>query len=234
LRWHLPACAALYVSAFVRFLLSLRDAQLYGYQLGQFAAAHFAAFVVLASTLVTFAMRAGLFWFLVPASLVITNDILAYLCGITAGRTPLTRLSTKKTWEGFLGAAIGTVAAAWLYAGRWQCWAWLTTPGNVFLRSAPALAVPEGLFRPTTVLRLLGGVRGSPAQVHAIGLALLASLVAPFGGFFASAVKRAAGVKDFGDTIPGHGGAADRFDCQLVMLPLVYFYVKGALPDLPV
>ena len=48
-------------------------------------------------------------------------------------------------------------------------------------------------------------------------LSLFASLVAPFGGFFASGLKRAAQVKDFGDVIPGHGGLTDRFDCGMLM-----------------
>lgn len=56
-----------------------------------------------------------------------------------------------------------------------------------------------------------------PIQVHALYLALFASLVAPFGGFLASAIKRAYGVKDFDTLIPGHGGVMDRFDCQLLM-----------------
>jgi CDP-diglyceride synthetase len=35
------------------------------------------------------------------------------------------------------------------------------------------------------------------------------------GGFFASGFKRAFKIKDFGDTIPGHGGFTDRMDCQV-------------------
>jgi len=35
---------------------------------------------------------------------------------------------------------------------------------------------------------------------------VFASLIAPFGGFFASGFKRAFRIKDFGDLIPGHGG----------------------------
>jgi phosphatidate cytidylyltransferase len=56
-----------------------------------------------------------------------------------------------------------------------------------------------------------------PVQIHALGLALFASLVAPFGGFLASAIKRAYGLKDFASYIPGHGGMMDRMDCQLLM-----------------
>jgi phosphatidate cytidylyltransferase len=42
-----------------------------------------------------------------------------------------------------------------------------------------------------------------PIQVHAVWLGLFASLVAPFGGFLASAIKRAYGIKDFDSIIPG-------------------------------
>ena len=38
----------------------------------------------------------------------------------------------------------------------------------------------------------------APVQLHGIVMATFASLVAPFGGFFASAVKRAFKIKDFG------------------------------------
>ena len=39
------------------------------------------------------------------------------------------------------------------------------------------------------------------------------SIVGPFGGLFGSLVKRSIGIKDFGNIIPGHGGAVDRWDC---------------------
>ena len=47
-------------------------------------------------------------------------------------------------------------------------------------------------------------------------MSIFASLVAPFGGFFASGFKRAFDIKDFGHSIPGHGGMTDRMDCQYV------------------
>eukprot|EP00581_Thalassiosira_minuscula_P006603 CAMPEP_0183703344 /NCGR_PEP_ID=MMETSP0737-20130205/1116_1 /TAXON_ID=385413 /ORGANISM="Thalassiosira miniscula, Strain CCMP1093" /LENGTH=451 /DNA_ID=CAMNT_0025930075 /DNA_START=19 /DNA_END=1374 /DNA_ORIENTATION=+ len=64
---------------------------------------------------------------------------------------------------------------------------------------------------------------------HAFLLATYVSLVSPFGGFLASAVKRAHGAKDFGALIPGHGGVVDRFDCQVVTAPFVYLYLKHCL-----
>ena len=52
-------------------------------------------------------------------------------------------------------------------------------------------------------------------QFHAVVLAAFASIIAPFGGFFASGFKRGFKIKDFGDSIPGHGGMTDRMDCQV-------------------
>ena len=60
-------------------------------------------------------------------------------------------------------------------------------------------ACTGGLLQDTMVLK--------PIQVHAIAFAVFASSVAPFGGFLASAIKRANHVKDFDSVIPGHGGA---------------------------
>ncbi|KAF4712113.1 phosphatidate cytidylyltransferase [Perkinsus olseni] len=64
-------------------------------------------------------------------------------------------------------------------------------------------------------------------QIHALVLGVFASLVAPFGGFLASGFKRAFKIKDFGDSIPGHGGLTDRFDCQVVMGMFTYVYLSN-------
>ncbi|KAE8736213.1 Transcription activator [Hibiscus syriacus] len=63
-----------------------------------------------------------------------------------------------------------------------------------------------------------------PVQWHALCFGLFASIIAPFGGFFASGFKRAFKIKDFGDSIPGHGGITDRMDCQMVMAVFAYIY----------
>lgn len=54
----------------------------------------------------------GLIWFWVPASLVICNDVFAYIWGMSVGRTPLIKLSPKKTVEGFVGAFFSTLIFA--------------------------------------------------------------------------------------------------------------------------
>ncbi|KAH8095151.1 phosphatidate cytidylyltransferase [Aureococcus anophagefferens] len=66
----------------------------------------------------------------------------------------------------------------------------------------------------------------APIQLHAVCFALFASIVAPFGGFLASAIKRAYHVKDFDSIIPGHGGVTDRVDCEFIMALFVYVYHK--------
>ncbi len=71
---------------------------------------------------------------------------------------------------------------------------------------------------------LRDGILISEIQLHAVALAIFASVVAPFGGFFASGFKRAFKIKDFGTSIPGHGGFTDRMDCQLVMGAFSFMY----------
>jgi phosphatidate cytidylyltransferase len=60
-------------------------------------------------------------------------------------------------------------------------------------------------------------------------LSLFASTIGPFGGFFASGLKRSIKIKDFSNLIPGHGGISDRMDCQLIMGSFVYFYLNAFL-----
>lgn len=70
-------------------------------------------------------------WFFLPVAMVITNDIFAYLCGITFGRTPLIKISPKKTWEGFLGAWFFTVILGFLYTNIMARYTYFTCPVNV-------------------------------------------------------------------------------------------------------
>ncbi|KAK6145992.1 hypothetical protein DH2020_019861 [Rehmannia glutinosa] len=153
--------------------------------------------------------------FLLPASLIVINDIAAYIFGFFFGKTPLIKLSPKKTWEGFIGASVATMISAFLdlSTGWLQC-----DPGPLF--KPESFAVPEWFpewfpWREISVL---------PVQWHALCLGLFASIIAPFGGFFASGFKRAFKIKDFGDSIPGHGGITDRMDCQMVMAVFAYIY----------
>lgn len=51
--------------------------------------------------------------------------------GFFFGRTPLIKLSPKKTWEGFIGGFIGTVVVAALLADILSRFKWMTCPRPV-------------------------------------------------------------------------------------------------------
>lgn len=54
---------------------------------------------------------------------------------------------------------------------------------------------------------------------------LTASIVGQIGDLILSAVKRVAGVKDFSDVLPGHGGMLDRLDSCLLALPYTFLFI---------
>lgn len=57
--------------------------------------------------------------------------------------------------------------------------------------------------------------------LHALFIGI-ASITAQLGDLFASKIKRATGIKDYGHFLPGHGGFLDRFDSILMIIPMVY------------
>lgn len=173
----------------------------------------------------------GMIWFFLPASLVITNDIFAYICGITFGRTQLIKISPKKTVEGFVGAWMCTIVFGFFMTNILMRYKYFICPVNDLGSNAITglECTPNPVFtpHPYTLPEWTGIDRTfqiAPIQFHILVFATFASLIAPFGGFFASGLKRTFKVKDFGESIPGHGGITDRMDCQFIMGLFSFMY----------
>ncbi|KAL8381919.1 hypothetical protein RB595_005936 [Gaeumannomyces hyphopodioides] len=227
----------LYVIGFVFFVASLKAGH-YKFQFTNFAWTHMALYlIVVQAHFVMNNIFEGMFWFFMPATLVITNDIFAYICGITFGRTQLIKLSPKKTVEGFVGAWVMTVLFGILLTHLLSRSKYFICPvtdlgANIFTGLAcdpnpvfvpKTYTLPDFVFLPRDWAPKLS-ITMSTMQLHSLVIASFASLIAPFGGFFASGLKRTFKIKDFGDSIPGHGGMTDRMDCQFTMGFFSYIY----------
>ncbi|KAF5269197.1 hypothetical protein FQR65_LT02498 [Abscondita terminalis] len=239
--YHRFISFCLYCGGFVWFVLSLVK-KYYMKQFSLFAWTHVALLIVVTqSYLIIKNIFEGLIWFIVPVSMIICNDIMAYVFGFFFGKTPLIKLSPKKTWEGFIGGGISTVIFGCMFSYVLCQHSYFVCPieyneaeGRMTMECEPSV-----LFRPkeyTLPLFLSGvlqalGLRTTislyPFILHSLSLSLFSSVIGPFGGFFASGFKRAFKIKDFGDVIPGHGGIMDRFDCQFLMATFVNVYLTS-------
>lgn len=229
---------ALYCTLFIATVLTFKKG-LIRFQLGQLMWTFVTVFfVVYQVKYIAATALAGLFWFFFPMATVVMNDVSAYFCGITMGRkfidAPFISLSPNKTWEGFIGAGLLTVIFSFFFPWILAQFQWFTCPADdIYIRPwvHQLSCTPHAVFQPSLYLLpdwvpAIGGhaVTLLPIQLHGISYGLFASLVAPFGGFMASAIKRAYNIKDFEALIPGHGGFFDRMDCQLLMISFTWVH----------
>ncbi len=143
----------------------------------------------------TGAADVGRNWLLFSLLLVFASDTSAYFTGRALGSRKLApRISPGKTWEGAIGALVGTALI------------------SVALSLLLPLQADGLLGLPTSAELLTFTVIGAGVSVLAQG-----------GDLFVSALKRAGGAKDAGGLLPGHGGVMDRLDSILPVLPAVYY-----------
>ena len=67
--------------------------------------------------------------------------------------------------------------------------------------------------------------------IHIIMIAVLTTVFAQIGDLAESLIKRDAGVKDSGASIPGHGGFLDRTDGYIFASPVVFYYINYFICD---
>ncbi|KAG5455134.1 Phosphatidate cytidylyltransferase, photoreceptor-specific [Clonorchis sinensis] len=178
----------------------------------------------------------GIIWFLMPVALVICNDIMAYVFGFFFGKTPLIKLSPKKTWEGFIGGGLATILFGFFFSLILLRYDYFVCPlewdDTIGALTTSCTRNPVFIPRTYNVSKWLFMVpfrqfTWYPFLWHYLIIALYVSVVGPFGGFFASGFKRAFRIKDFGDVFPGHGGVVDRFDCQFIVGVFVFIYYNS-------
>jgi len=243
---HAFICFTLYIIGFVTFVLTLQKGK-YRMQFKQLSWTVLTMIcVVYCGSFHIINILRGLYWFLLPCLLVACNDIWAFVWGFHFGKTSLIALSPRKTWEGFIGAFFSTIVFGFVAAYFMAQPQFLVCPkSELFSASTTCEIDPVFLLTPYSLpsallsaanaigLALPETINIYPAQIHAVWLAVFASLIAPFGGFFASGFKRAFKIKDFADLIPGHGGITDRMDCQFVMGGFAAVYYATFVAPVP-
>lgn len=108
LEYHQFICFCLMIVGFLVFVLNLKQGYL-KYQFRLFG------WIVVATLLVSIQawfmiqnIYEGMIWFVIPALLIVCNDVFAYIVGYFFGKHQLIALSPKKTWEGYIGGAMIT------------------------------------------------------------------------------------------------------------------------------
>lgn len=149
-------------------------------------------------------------WLIVGLIMIVKScDIGAYFTGRFLGRHKLIPwLSPGKTWEGLIGGLLfsGGVAMG------------LAALGNRFEPTLPPLLGPE----------VHATLRWPVPLWYALLAGVLMGGVGQLGDLTASLLKRDAGLKDSGRTIPGFGGLLDVVDSPIVVAPVAYWLVRLA------
>ena len=142
----------------------------------------------------------GLFGLLLVLFISCFTDIFAYMTGMVLGKgsTKMApKISPKKTWVGFVGGLFGGVLGALVAV-------WI-------------ISVNSGVS--TRLIDRTGDAIITQLMFIVVGVA--GALMTTLGDLYASHVKRKAGIKDFGNLLPGHGGVMDRVDGIILNVPFI-------------
>lgn len=187
----------------------------------------------------------ALFIWLVAAVFSQGDDIFV-LAGITyASMVAFNRDMTWKNFMPFIYPTAGMLFILTMYQEYGvKSLLWLLV--IVALTDVGAYAVGKSVgktpFSPTSPNKTLEGVAGGIAVAtiggmfmglvlvdlgHSFIVSILVSISAIFGDLYESSIKRAAGVKDSGSLLPGHGGVLDRIDGYLFGGIVMLIFLRG-------
>jgi phosphatidate cytidylyltransferase len=138
---------------------------------------------------------------------------------------PLNILGPERGWILMLLFAVWAFDTGAYLVGR-------TVGRTPFLRHISPSKTVEGVVggvvaSTIVVAAMLWGLGQNP--LHALILGPLTALAAQAGDLAESVIKRAAGAKDSGTLIPGHGGMLDRVDSFIFAAPVMTLYVLAFL-----
>jgi phosphatidate cytidylyltransferase len=197
-------------------------------------------------------MAAGVVLLLVPepfvATAVLTLAVLTLalrvpdLAGVlkSAGSFLLGVLYIFGAWRCAIG--LREINPHWLMIALLVSWAGDTAAfyvGRAFGRHKLAPRISPGKTWEGSAGSVAGGMLAAGLYAHflippapvagVLALAAGANIAGQMGDLCESALKRGAGVKDSGSSLPGHGGWLDRIDSTLFSVPVVYAVLKFLL-----
>ena len=104
---------------------------------------------------------------------------------------------------------------------------------KLFPRISPAKSwegsIGGGIF--VIIAAIIIGYIANDGEAHRlsilgwVGLGVVVAVFGTWGDLVESLFKRTLGVKDSGNTLPGHGGMLDRFDSSLMAIPAAVIYL---------
>jgi len=213
-RHHVAVVASMYLFSIVWFVATIGNSNYVGrYTL--LAWSHMSSFFLAVPAHCSFQIlfQGGMIFYIVPMIVITINDICAYYVGFLMGKTPLIKLSPKKTMEGYIGGGVLTVILGLAFTQFCVIYGnpSLICPAesndsflsNLLIANEnessykPLLytsqcKIPD-VFRPQNYQLLFGsGAELIPfVWVHGLFISTFAATLGPFGGFFASGFKRA-------------------------------------------
>ena len=152
-------------------------------------------------------LAVGLYAMLLTIFVPAMTDTMAYFTGFLIGGKKLCpTISPKKTVAGAIGGVFGGIIGALLI------WLLFDVVGlfNSF-NNVVAVSIHETQWIAILIYIALGAISAPICEI---------------GDLIASWIKRKAGIKDYGNLFPGHGGVMDRIDSIIVMIPITLIFIS--------